>query len=44
MSNLEGAEPDGSWIGEHVELVYSEMPDGFVLPRFRRLRDRYLRN
>ena len=34
ISNLEGPEPEGSWIGERVVLRYSTMPDGFVLPRF----------
>jgi uncharacterized OB-fold protein len=35
ISNLEGALPDGSWIGRHVSLVYVRMPDGTILPRFR---------
>lgn len=34
ISNLEGPEPEGSWIGEQVRLRYSTMPDGMVLPRF----------
>ncbi|MFC5337387.1 Zn-ribbon domain-containing OB-fold protein [Leucobacter denitrificans] len=34
ISNLEGKEPEGSWIGERVSLCYSEMPDGMILPRF----------
>jgi uncharacterized OB-fold protein len=34
MSNLEGSQPDGSWIGSKVRLVYSAMPDGVLLPRF----------
>lgn len=34
ISNLEGPEPKGSWIGQQVSLVYSEMPDGVILPRF----------
>ncbi len=34
ISNLEGHEPDGSWIGQRVELCYVTMPDGMVLPRF----------
>ena len=34
ISNLEGAQPEGSWIGRAVRLVYVDMPDGFVLPRF----------
>lgn len=34
ISNLEGEEPEGSWIGKQVSLVYSEMPDGVTLPRF----------
>lgn len=35
ISNLEGEEPEGSWIGRRVELCYGEMPDGVILPRFR---------
>jgi len=35
MSNLEGASPEGTWIGKEVTLVYVTMPDGVVLPRFR---------
>lgn len=35
ISNLDGEEPEGSWIGHRVELCYAEMPDGVVLPRFR---------
>ena len=34
ISNLEGPEPEGSWIDERVSLRYSTMPDGVVLPRF----------
>ncbi len=34
ISNLEGPEPEGSWIGRGVRLVYVTMPDGVVLPRF----------
>lgn len=34
MSNLEGEEPSGSWIGRRVRLVHHETPSGFVLPRF----------
>ena len=34
ISNLEGKPPDGSWIGHAVQLTYSTMPDGVVLPRF----------
>jgi uncharacterized OB-fold protein len=34
MSNLEGPEPTGTWIGAPVQLVYTAMPDGVVLPRF----------
>jgi uncharacterized protein len=34
ISNLEGAVPEGSWIGHSVRLVYVDMPDGAVLPRF----------
>ena len=33
-SNLVGPEPEGSWIGAEVRMVYSEFPDGTVLPRF----------
>ena len=33
-SNLEGSAPAGNWIGAPVHMVYSTMPDGFVLPRF----------
>ncbi len=34
VSNLEGAPPDGSWIGHAVQMTYTTMPDGAVLPRF----------
>lgn len=34
VSNLEGTEPVGSWIGQSVKLVYVTMPDGLILPRF----------
>ena len=34
ISNLEGARPEGSWIGRPVTLAYVDMPDGAVLPRF----------
>lgn len=34
VSNLEAPLPEGSWIGKKVKMVYSTMPDGFVLPRF----------
>ena len=34
ISNLEGPEPEGSWIDERVSLRYATMPDGVVLPRF----------
>ena len=34
MSNLEGTQPADSWIGLGVRLVYADMPDGVVLPRF----------
>ena len=34
ISNLEGAKPEGSWIGQAVALTYVDMPDGAVLPRF----------
>jgi uncharacterized OB-fold protein len=33
-SNLVGPEPEGSWIGAPVRLLYVEFPDGGVLPRF----------
>lgn len=35
ISNLEAAPPDDVWIGQAVELVYVEMTDGMVLPRFK---------
>jgi uncharacterized OB-fold protein len=34
VSNLEAPLPAGNWIGKKVRMVYSVMPDGFVLPRF----------
>lgn len=34
ISNLEGPQPEASWIGRAVRLVYVDMPDGMVLPRF----------
>ncbi len=34
ISNLQGRQPEASWIGRQVRLVYATMPDGFVLPRF----------
>jgi len=34
ISNLDGAQPVGSWIGQAVGLTYADMPDGAVLPRF----------
>jgi uncharacterized OB-fold protein len=34
VSNLTGPEPDGNWIGATVSLVYEELPDGLILPRF----------
>lgn len=34
ISNLHGPTPAGSWIGQAVRLVYVDMPDGAVLPRF----------
>lgn len=34
ISNLQGRQPEASWIGRKVRLVYATMPDGFVLPRF----------
>ena len=35
ISNLVGDSPPGSWINSDVYLIYSTMPDGIVLPRFR---------
>ena len=35
VSNLTGAEPEGSWIGRTVELCYVERTSGRVLPQFR---------
>lgn len=35
LSNLEGRQPEQSWIGTVVELVYSEVGGDTVLPRFR---------
>jgi uncharacterized protein len=35
ISNLEGKTPSGSWIGAPVELVYAELGDSRVIPRFR---------
>ncbi len=34
VSNLEGTTPTGSWIGRAVRMIYVDMPDGVVLPRF----------
>jgi uncharacterized OB-fold protein len=34
ISNLEAPVPEGNWIGTPVSMVYSTMPDGFILPRF----------
>jgi uncharacterized OB-fold protein len=34
ISNLAGQEPEGAWIGRDVNLIYHEMPDGKILPRF----------
>ena len=34
ISNLEAPHPDGTWIGREVHMVYVDMPDGAVLPRF----------
>lgn len=34
ISTLTGREPEGSWIGKRVQLGYTEMPDGVVLPTF----------
>lgn len=34
ISNLEGQKPEGSWIGKRVRMIYTEMTDGVVLPRF----------
>ena len=33
-SNLVGAEPEGSWIGASVRLIYTDFQDGSVLPLF----------
>ena len=35
VSNLEGAAPANSWIGQQVTLTYTTMADGMLLPRFR---------
>lgn len=35
ISNLEGPEPKGSWIGLRVQLVWAEISAGQFLPRFR---------
>ena len=35
VSNLEGPEPTGSWIGQAVEICYITLNGGVVLPRFR---------
>lgn len=35
ISNLEESMPDATSIGKNVELVYSTMADGVVLPRFK---------
>jgi uncharacterized protein len=34
ISNLEGPAPEGNWIGRAVRMVYTDMQDGAVLPRF----------
>lgn len=34
VSNLEGPTPQGSWIGQAVSLVYAEMAEEQLLPRF----------
>jgi uncharacterized OB-fold protein len=34
ISNLDGEVPQGDWIGTRVDLTYSVMPDGAILPRF----------
>ena len=34
VSNLEGSEPKGSWIGQAVEICYVTLKDGTILPRF----------
>jgi uncharacterized protein len=34
ISDLKGPAPDGSWIGRSVRLIYVDMPDGVLLPRF----------
>ena len=35
ISNLEGPQPEGAWIGQKVRIVYSETAGGQTLPRFR---------
>ena len=37
ISNLNGGMPGEDSIGRAVEMVYVEMQDGFVLPRFQLL-------
>lgn len=34
ISNLEGEVPEGSWIDRRVNIVYTAMPDGMILPKF----------
>jgi len=34
VSNLSSPAPAGSWIGRAVKMVYEEMPDGVMLPKF----------
>jgi uncharacterized OB-fold protein len=38
ISNLVGEEPEGSWIGHRVEVVYTERED-YTLPQMRLLKD-----
>lgn len=35
ISNLEGDQPQGSWINTNVHLTYTTMQDGIILPRFK---------
>jgi uncharacterized OB-fold protein len=34
VSNLQGPVPEGEWIGQRVSVVYAEMAEGQLLPRF----------
>lgn len=35
VSNLDGPQPEGSWIGRRVTMVYADTPGGLILPRFK---------